>query len=101
MRPNVKPPSVSPQSSQPSGGTSSWGSKRKVNIDTIQVDKKMTKDSRDHSHYEQSSQQTSQNPTNDLMDLTRGRTGHRLEHQMFFLLVLLNIKHVVNNLGSF
>jgi len=68
--------------------------------DTIQVDKKMTKDSRDHLHYEQSSQQSNQDPTKDLMNLTRRRTGHRPEHQMFFLLVFFKIKHVVNNLGS-
>ena len=68
--------------------------------DTIQVDKKMTKDSRDHSHYKQSSQQSSQDSIKDLTDLTRGRTWHRPEHQMFFLLVFLKIKHVVNNLGS-
>ena len=68
--------------------------------DTIQVDKKMTKDSRDHSYYEHSSQQSSQDPTKDLMDLTRGRTRHRPEHQMFFLLIFLKIKHVVDSLGS-
>jgi len=60
----------------------------------------MTKDLGDHSHYEQSPQQSSEDPTKDLMDLTKGRIGHRPEHQMFFLLVFLKIKHVVNNLGS-
>ena len=53
--------------------------------DIIQVNKEMTKASRDNSHYEQSSQQSSQYPTKDLADLTRRRSGHRPEHQMFFL----------------
>ena len=69
--------------------------------DTIQVPKKMTKDSRDNSHYEQSSQQSSQDPTKDQTNLTRRRTGHRPEHQMFFLLVFLKDKNMfVNKLGS-
>ena len=67
---------------------------------TIQVNKEMTKVLRDHSHFEQSSQQSSQVPTKDLVDLTKRRSGHRPEHQMFFLLVFLKIKNVVNNLGS-
>jgi len=33
-------------------------------------------------------------------DLTRRRNGQRPEHLMFFLLVFLRIKHVVNKLGS-
>ena len=53
--------------------------------DTIKVNKEMTKASRDHSHYEQSSQQSSQDPTKDLADLTR-KSGYRPEPQMFFLL---------------
>ena len=48
--------------------------------DTIQVAKKMTKDSRDNSHYDQSSQQLSQDPTKDQTDLTRRRIGHKPEH---------------------
>ena len=59
------------------------------------------KDSRDNSHYEQSSQQSSQDSTKDQMDLVRRRTGHRLEYQLFFLLVLLKDKNMfVNKLGS-
>jgi len=69
--------------------------------DTIQVAKKMTKDSRDNSHCEQSSQQSSQDPTKDQTNLTRKRTGHTPEHQMFFLLVFLKEKNMfVNKLGS-
>ena len=60
--------------------------------DAIQVAKKMTKDSRDKSHCEQSSQQSSQNPTKYHTDLTRRRIGLRPEHQMFFLLVFFKIK---------
>jgi len=61
--------------------------------DTIQANKEMTKDSHDHSHYEKSSQLSSE-------DLTRRRNGQTPEHQMFFLLVFLRIKQVVNKLGS-
>jgi len=53
-------------------------------IDASQVNKKMTKDANDHSHYEKSSQHASE-------DLTRGRNGQRPEHLMFFLLVFLII----------
>jgi len=53
-----------------------------------------------HSHYEKSSQLSSENPTKDLVDLTKKRNGQRPEHQMFFLLVFLRIKQVVNKLGS-
>jgi len=61
----------------------------------------MTKDSRDNSHREQSSQQSSQDPTKDQTDLTRRRNGHRPEHQMFFLLVFLKDKNMfVKKLGS-
>jgi len=72
----------------------------KTQDDTIQVNKVMTKASIDHSHYDKLSQQSSQDPTKDLANLTRRRSGHRPEHQMFFLLVFLKIKHIVNNLGS-
>ena len=68
--------------------------------DTIQANKDMTKDSHDHSHYEKSSQLSNEDPTKDLADLTRRRNGQRPEHQMFFLLVFLKLKHVVNNLDS-
>ena len=69
--------------------------------DTIQVAKKITNDSRDNSHCEQSSQQSSQDPIKDQTDLTRRRTGHRPKHQMFFLLVFLKDKNMfVNKLGS-
>jgi len=69
-------------------------------IDTIQANKEMINDLNYHSHYEKSSQLSSENPTKDLTDLTRRRNGQRPEHQMLFLLVFLKIKHVVNNLGS-
>jgi len=69
--------------------------------DTNQANKKMTKDAHYHSHHEKSSQQTSEDLTKDLAYLTRGRNGHKAEHLMFFLLVFLRIKQVVNNLGSF
>jgi len=60
----------------------------------------MTKDTNDLSYYEKSSQQTSENLTKDLANLTRGRNGHKPEHLLFFLLVFLRIKQIVNNLGS-
>jgi len=60
----------------------------------------MTKNSNYYSHYEKSSQLSSENPTKDLKDLTRRRNGQRPEHQMFFLLVFLIIKQVVNKFGS-
>jgi len=56
----------------------------------------MTKDA----HYNKSSQQSSEDLTKDLANLTRGRNGHKLEHLMFFLLVFLRIKQVVNKLDS-
>jgi len=68
--------------------------------DTIQASKEMTKDSNYHSHYEKSSQLSSEDPTKDLADLTRRRNWQILEHQIFFLLVFLRIKQVVNKLGS-
>ena len=68
--------------------------------DAIQANKEMTKDSNDHSHYEKSSQLPSENPTKDLTDLTRRRNGQRPKHQMFFLLVFLTIKQVVNKSDS-
>jgi len=52
---------------------------------------KMTKEAKDKAHGEQSSQQTIQDPTKDLMHPTRG-DGHKLEHQLFFLLVFLKDK---------
>ena len=67
--------------------------------DTNQVAMKMTKEVKDKAHGEHSSQQTIQDPTKDLMDSTRG-DGHKPEHQLFFLLVFLREKYVVNNLGS-
>jgi len=68
--------------------------------DTNQANKKTTKDANYHSHYEKSSQLSSEDPTNDLANLTRRRNGKRPKHQMFFFLVFLRIKQVVNNLGS-
>jgi len=64
--------------------------------DTNQANKEMTK----HAHYEKSSQQSSEYLTRDLADFTRGRNGHKPEHLLFFLLVFLRIKQVVNDLGS-
>jgi len=49
---------------------------------------KMTKEAKDKTYGEQSSQQTIQDPTKDLMDPTR-ENGHKTEHQLFFLLVFL------------
>jgi len=69
-------------------------------LDIIQASKDMTKDSHDHSHYEKSSQLSNEDPAKDLADLTKRRNGQRPEHQMFFLLFFLKIKHVLNNLGS-
>ena len=60
---------------------------------TIKANKEMTKDSNYHSHYEKSSQLSSEDPT-------RRRNGQILEYQMFFLLVFLRMKQVVNKLGS-
>jgi len=60
--------------------------------DTIQANKKMTKDSNYHSHYEKSSQLSSEDPTKDLADLIKRRDGQRPEHRMFFLLIFLRIK---------
>jgi len=48
----------------------------------------MTKEAKDKAHDEQSSQQTIQDPTKDLMNPTRGDV-HKPEHQLFFLLVIL------------
>ena len=65
--------------------------------DTIQG----VKDSKDNSNCEQSFQQSSQGPNKYQTDLTRTRTWHRPEHQLFFLLVFLKDKNMfVNNLGS-
>jgi len=54
--------------------------------DTNQVAMKRTKEAKDKAHDEQSSQQTIQDPTKDLMDPTRG-DGHKSEHQLFVFLV--------------
>jgi len=62
--------------------------------------KEMTKEAHYHSHHEKSSQQSSEDLTNDLIDLTKGRNEQKPEHLMFFLLVFLRIKQVVNKLGS-
>jgi len=59
--------------------------------DTIQANKEMTKDSNYHSHYDKSSQLSSEDPTKDLADLTRRRNGQRPKCQMFFLPVFLRI----------
>jgi len=46
-------------------------------FDTNQVVMKMTKEVKDKAHGEQSSQQTIQDPTKDLMDPTR-EDGHKI-----------------------
>jgi len=56
--------------------------------DANQTNKEMTKDA----HYEKSSQQSSEDLTKDLANLTRGRNGHKPDHLMFFLLVFLKNK---------
>jgi len=56
------------------------GEERRLAADTIQANKEMTNDSNYHSHYEKSSQLSSENPTKDLAYLTRRRNGLRLEH---------------------
>jgi len=69
-------------------------------IDTNQANKEMIKEAHYHSHHEKSSQQSSEDLIKDLADLTKGRNGQKPEHLMFFLLVFLRIKQVVNKLGS-
>ena len=59
--------------------------------DTNQVVMMMIKEAKDKAHDEPSSQQIIQDPTKDLMDLTR-EDGHKPEHQLFFLLVFLSDK---------
>jgi len=57
----------------------------------------MTKDV----HYEKSSQQSSEDFTKDLTNLSRGRNGHKPEHLNVLPTSLLKEKkQVVNNLGS-
>ena len=62
--------------------------------DTTHISKQITKDTRDTSHFDQSSQHPRQGPTKCRKNLSRRRTGHRPEHQMFFLLVFLQDKNV-------
>ena len=69
-------------------------------VDTTQLAKQMTKDTRDTSHFDQSSQYTRQRSTKYRKDLSRRRIGHKLEHQMFFLIVFLQDKMFVNKSGS-
>jgi len=59
-----------------------------LGTDTNQVAMKMTKEPKDKTHGEQSSQQIIQDPTKEVMDPTR-EDEHKLEHQIFFLLVFL------------
>ena len=73
---------------------------RKFETDTNQVDKSMTKYTKDTSQFDQSSQYTRQCPTKYRKDLSRRRTRHRPEHQMFFLMVFLQDKMFVNKLSS-
>jgi len=65
---------------------------------SLQASKKMTKDANYHSHSKKSSQHSSEDLTNNLANLTKGRNRQRPEHLM--LLVFLRIKEVVNKLGS-
>jgi len=60
--------------------------------DTTQLDKQMTKDITNTSQLGQSFQHLRQGLTKHQKDLSRRRTGQRLEHQMFFLLVFLQDK---------
>jgi len=61
----------------------------------------MTKDAHYHSHHEKSSQQSNdEDLTKDLADLISGRNAQKPEHLMFFMLIFLRIKQVVNKLGS-
>jgi len=81
----------------------SWSSSTKafaVVNDTNQANKEMTKDAHYLSHHKKSSQQSSEDLTKDLVDLTRGRNGKKPEHLFFLLLVFLKIKQVVYKLGS-
>ena len=68
--------------------------------DTNQANKQMAKDAHYHSHYKNSSQHSSEDLIKDLAYLTRGRNRQKPEHLMFFLLIFLRIKQVVNKLGS-
>jgi len=65
-----------------------------ISDDTTQLAKHMTKDTRGISHFDQSSKLTRQGPTKYWKDLSRRRTEHKPEHQMFFLLVFLQDKNV-------
>ena len=60
--------------------------------DTTQLAKQMTKDTRDTSHFDKSSQHTRQGSTKYRKDLIIRRNRHKPEHQMFFLLVFLQDK---------
>jgi len=59
---------------------------------TTQIDKQMTKDTMNTSQLGNSSQHTRQCPTKHQKDIRRRISGHRPEHQMFFLLVFLQDK---------
>ena len=65
-----------------------------IQPDTNHLDKQMTKDTTDTSQLSQSSQHPRQDPTKLQKDLSRRRTRHRPEHQMFFLLVFLKDKFI-------
>ena len=60
--------------------------------DTNQLDKEITKYTTDTSQLSQSSQHPRQGPTKLQKGLSRRRTGHVSEYQMFFLLVFLKDK---------
>jgi len=68
--------------------------------DKTQIAKKITKDTRDTSQFDKSSQHPRQGPTKCLKDLSQRRTGHKPEHHILFLLVFLQDKMFVNKLGS-
>jgi len=69
-------------------------------FDTNHANKEMTKEAHYYSNHEKPSQQSSEDLIKDLANLTRGRNGEKPKHLMFFLLVLLRIKQLVNKLGS-
>jgi len=56
------------------------------------LDKQMTKNTTDTSQLSQSSQHPRQGPTKLHNDLSRRRTGPRLQHHIFFLLVFVKEK---------
>jgi len=60
-----------------------------------------TKDTSNNLQKGQSSQYTNLSPTKHQESISRRRTSYKPEYQKFFLLVFLQEKSYVNNLGSF